>query len=144
MARTDDSLIAKQAEATQAQGQGAPFDQTETALPEPVPAIPVRSEAPATGIARCVTLSAANPVLLLLPQDPQRRSAILLAADNDVYVCSSLELAQAVQGVTTSGQGFYLPSKIAVPVVSKGALWAAATTIATPSRISVLIAKDDG
>lgn len=146
MARTEDSHLAKQAEATAAQlpGQGGQFDQVELAIPEPLAAIPVRNESAAQAIARCVTLSAANPVLLLLPQDPRRRSAILLSVDNDVYVCSSLELAQNVQGVATSNQAFYLPSKIAVPVTAKGALWAAVTTTGTASRISVLIAKDDG
>lgn len=142
MARTDDSLLAKQAETAQAAGPAV--DPVDTALPEPLAVIPVRSESPALSAARCVTLSAANPVLQLLPQDPRRRSAILLAVDSDVYVCQSKELAQAAQGVATSGEGFYLPKGIAVPVVAKAVLWAAATTTATPSRISVLIAKDDG
>ena len=141
MPRTEDSHLAKQAESTLQSGPGS--DPVEMAIPEPFTAVPVRNESPAQGNARCISLSAANPVLLLLPQDPRRRSAILLAPDNDVYLASSPELAQTAQGSASSGQAFYLPAGVPVPVVNKAALWAAATTTASTSRVSVLISKDD-
>lgn len=143
MARTDDSLLAKQAETAQLQGQGAPFDPVEEAIPEPLVSVPVRNESPAQGIARCVALSAANPVLMLLPQDPRRRHAVVLAVDNDVYICPSLELAQSVQGTATGSGGFYLPKGVVMPIVNRAACWVAATTVAAASRVSVLVNKDD-
>lgn len=146
MPRSDDSHLAKQAETAQLgelPGHLALADPVTDALPEPLVAVPVRNETPAQGNARGVVLSAANPVLLLLPQDPRRRSAVLVAVDNDVYLASSLELAQAAQGSAASTQAFYLPAGVAIPVVNKSALYAAATTTATASRISVLISKDD-
>lgn len=143
MSRTDDSLLAKQAEVTQLAGQVPLVDPVEAALPEPAPAVPVRDEAPAQSIPRCITLSAANPVLPLLPQDPRRRSAVVLAVDNDVYIAGSADLANAAQGSPASPHAFYLPAGIAVPVDTKAASWVACTTTATSSRVSVLINKDD-
>jgi len=141
--RTEDSLTAKQAEVTAQQGQGAAVDPVEMAIPEPLVSVPVRNESPAQAIARCVTLSAANPVLLLLPQDPRRRRAMVLAVDNDVYVASSKELGQAVQGGALASDAFYLPKGVPVPVTARAALWAACTTTAAASRISLLVEKDD-
>jgi hypothetical protein len=140
MARTEDSHVAKMASQDLAAPPEAGYDDS---LPETYPVVSVRDESPAQVVARCVTLSSANPVKALLPQDPRRRSAVLLAVDNDVYVASSLELAQAAEGSTSSEAAFYLPAGVGIPVVSKGALWCAATTTASISRISVLISKDD-
>src|SRR5579875_2620005 len=137
MARTEDSHLAKAAEVTARQAAGTAADPADTALPEPFPAVPVRDESPALGIPRCVLLSANNPVKQLIGRDPRRRNAIVLAVDNDVYLCGSLELAQAVQGSTTASDAFYLPKGVAVPLVAKAAVWAAATTTASTSRISV-------
>lgn len=144
MPRTDDSYLAKAGEQAQAQipGQLA-FDPVEMALPEPLVAIPVRNETPAQGVGSCTVLSAANPVLPLLPRDPRRRHALVLAVDNDVYLASSLELAQGLAGAATGVSGFYLPKGIVVPVVNKAAWWAAATTTGSSSRISVMVDKDD-
>lgn len=140
MPRTEDSHLAQLSTPA-----GSPADPVEAALPEPAPAIPVRDEAPALAVARCVTLSASNPVKLALPQDPRRRSAVLLAVDNDVYIAASKELGEeaANSGGATSEYAFYLPAGIGIPVVSKAALWAAVTTTSTSSRLSVLINKDD-
>jgi len=143
MPRTEDSLTAKQAEVTAQQGQGPAVDPVEMAIPEPLVSVPVRNESPAQGIPRCIALSAANPVLPLLPQDPRRRNALVLAVDNDVYICGSLELAQAAQGTTTGSGGFYLPKGIAIPIVNRAACWVAVTTTGSASRVSVLVSKDD-
>lgn len=143
MARTDDSLLAKQAEAAQLQAPAGMFDPVEEAIPEPLVAVPVRTEAPAQGNAAVVVLSAGNPVLPLLPQDPRRRSAIVLAVDNDVYLSQSKDLAATTQGANTGTQAGYLPAGIGLPILSKNAWYVAATTLATSSRVTVLVFKDD-
>jgi hypothetical protein len=140
MATTNDSHLAKMAQAADIDSGTAGSDD---ALPEPFPAVSVRDESPAQAIARCVTLSANNPTLALLPQDPRRRRAVILAVDNAVYVASSLETAQAAEGSTTATHAFYLPTAVPIPVHSRGALWCSATTTSSQSRVSVLVEKDD-
>jgi hypothetical protein len=103
----------------------------------------VRNEAAALGTARCVSLSANNQYFLLLPRQPRRRSAVVLAVDNDVYLCSSQALAQQVAGTTTSSEGFYLPKSIAVPVNNRAPVWVACTTTGSSSRVSVIVNEDD-
>jgi len=121
-----------------------PVAQTDTLIKgKPVA---VDSLLPENGGAITVTLSAANPVLPLLPRDTTRRSAILLAVDNDVYL-STLPGAATAAAATggASAQGvFYLPKGVGVPWLSAAPLWAAATTTATPSRISVATAYKGG
>jgi hypothetical protein len=143
VARTDDSYLAKQAEAAQLPGQAGLFDPVEMAIPEPLVAVPVRDEAPAQGNGGVVVLSAANPVLQLLPQDPRRRLAVVLAVDNDVYLSHSRDLAAFAQGANTGTQAAYLPAGIGIPIHSKNAWYVAATTVATSSRVTVLVFKDD-
>jgi hypothetical protein len=143
VATTDDSLLAKQQETTSQQQAGPAYDPVEASIPEPVPAVPVRDETPAQGNGGVIVLSNANPVLQLLPQDPRRRGAVVLAVDNDVYLSHSRDLAAFAQGTTTGTQATYLPAGIAVPISSKNAWYAAATTLATNSRVSVLVFKDD-
>lgn len=98
---------------------------------------------PAMGYAQSILLGSANQVLRLLPQDPLRRNALILAVDNDVYLCSSKETAQSAAATTTSSAGFYLPKAILMAVPSKGAVWAACTTTASTSRISVFVSRDE-
>lgn len=94
------------------------------------------------GLAITVTLNSANPMLPLLPRETTRRSAVLLAIDNDVYISTSPGQATAAAlagGTALAGVG-YLPAGIGVPWPSTAPLWAAATTTATQSRITVLTA----
>jgi hypothetical protein len=102
--------------------------------------VAVDALAPDTAIARTVTLGAANPVLPLLPRDSTRRSAVILAVDNDVYLTSDPGAAATAAAVdAASAQGvFYLPAGIAIPWQNTDRLFAAATTQATSSRISVI------
>lgn len=143
MPRTEDSLTAKQAEVTAQQGAGPAFDPVEMAIPEPLVAVPVRDEPPDQGNGGVVVLSAANPVLQILPQDPRRRSAVILAVDNDVYISQNRDVASFAQGTNTGTQAAYLPAGIAVPISSRNSWYAAATTTATGSRVTVLVFKDD-
>jgi len=103
----------------------------------------VKITSPALGYAQCNLLGNANQTMLILPQDPLRRNALVLAVDNDVYLCSSKETAQAAAGVTSSSAGFYLPKSILMAVPSKGAVWAAVTTTSQTSRVSVFVARDE-
>jgi hypothetical protein len=105
-------------------------------------AIRVRDEAPDQGIIRTVLLTAAQPVNLLLPRDDQRRSAVILAIDNDVFVTKSQGLANDVAGVQTSTQVGYFPAGIALPINNQEEWWVAATTTATNTRITVIVNRD--
>ena len=102
--------------------------------------VAVDSIPPENGLATVVVLNSANPVLQLLPRDTTRRSAVLLAVDNDVYISTSPSVANAAAASDgTSFEGaFYLPKGIGVPWQSTAPLWAAPTTLASSSRISVM------
>ena len=100
--------------------------------------INVRVDSPEHTNPYCVSLSSKNTSLLLLPHDPKRVIAQVLAPDNDVWICGSQEIAQAVEGATTGSSAFYLPKGVVLPISGKGAVWAACTTTASVSRISVL------
>lgn len=104
--------------------------------------VPVAEQLPALGRGYVVVLGAANQVLPLLPQDPARRSAIVLAVDNDVYLAETRDGALAAAGGNTGTTAFYLPAGIAVPVMNRSAWFAAATTTVTASRVSVMISLD--
>lgn len=97
---------------------------------------------PENGLASVVVLNSANAVLPLLPRDTTRRSATLLAVDNDVYVASSPSTAAAA--AASAGTAFagcsYLPKGIPVPWFSTAPLWCAPTTTASSSRITVMSA----
>lgn len=105
--------------------------------------VSVRNETPALGRGFCVALSSANTYLELVPRDPNRRSAYVLAVDNDVYICSSREVAAQVAGGATSNLAFYLPKSVVVPIDSKAPYWVACTTTGSTSRVSVLVNKDN-
>lgn len=102
--------------------------------------VAVDSLPPEIGGARTVTLDVNNPALPVLPRDTTRRSAVILAVDNDVYLSNNpgqATTAAASGGATAQGV-FYLPRGIAVPWQNTDQLWAAATTTDTSSRVSVM------
>jgi len=144
MARTEDSHVEKLAVTNQPPGGDFVTDEVDITLPESYPVVSVRNESPAIGIGQCVSLSTVEPVKPVLPQDPRRRHALLLAVDNDVWIAGSKEVAQAAEGSTAGSFAFYLPKGVPVPIINKGAWWAAATTTNSVSRISVMVDKDDG
>lgn len=127
-----------------AQAAQTPAPSTVTVPDGPVTydAVRVRPEPPDLGTARTITLSEANPVLPLLGHDAQRRSAVVVAVDNDIYLATDQGLAQQASGTTTAEGAMYLPAGIAIPVDTQAQVWAACTTTATSSRVSVLITKD--
>lgn len=95
-----------------------------------------------TGSAVTVTLSSVSPSQMILPRDFDRRNAVVLAVANDVWLSTSPGMAADIAGQSASGGAFYLPAGVPVPVTSTAPLWAAATTTATATRVSVMIAKD--
>jgi hypothetical protein len=129
-------LAAEAAHLEQLAGQQA------EAEPFTMTAVPVRAEPPDIGTARTFTLTAAYPVAQLLGADRQRRVAIVMAVDNDVYLTGNEGTAHDVAGSATAGQAFYLPAKIAMPIADQGNYWIAATTTATATRVSVLTSRD--
>ena len=107
----------------------------------PYTAIRVRNEAPDLGGAWVVTVSSSNPVAQLLPKDAQRRSAVVIAVDNDVWISYSQGTASGLAGTSTGGSAFYLPAGIGIPIDSRQQVFVSSTS-ASASRISVIVARD--
>jgi hypothetical protein len=105
-------------------------------------AVRVRPEAADTGVIRTITLSSQYPVARLLPADPGRRTAVILAIDNDVYVTGSQGLANDVSGSATATQVGYFPAGIGLPIDNQAEWWVAATTTATLTRVTVITNRD--
>lgn len=105
--------------------------------------VDVRQDAPAFGYPQSITLNSVNQIGLLLPHDPLRRNALVLAVDSDVYLCATKEAAQAVAGGATSSGVFYLPKTVLMAVPSRGAVWAACTTTSGNSRVSIFVSRDE-
>jgi hypothetical protein len=106
--------------------------------------IPVRQDsADLTTYFTAVAATGTNPVLLLLPRDPMRFRATIMAIDEPVVLANTKDLAtNAANAVTNvpNPTGFYLPVSIPVVIMSKGPCYVAATS-ATPTRISVAVEK---
>lgn len=110
--------------------------------------VATRSDMPEETVPRTLVLSSANPYLAALPRDMQRRRAVLLAIDNDVVLAESKELAQAIATLVAAGAaastltgGFYLSKGVPLPLESRDWMFAAATTTATASRLSVVVER---
>lgn len=105
--------------------------------------VPVRESLGDIGSARILTLAANQTQRQLLPADPRRRSAVILAVDNDVWITPDEGTASGIAGsATATSGGFYLPKGTPIPVVSTAEFWVACTTTASTSRVSVLYSRD--
>lgn len=117
-------------------------EQVAAALPAVLPARPVRGYS-----ARYETfvLTANDPVQCILPEDPDRAEAYVLALDNDILIGTRNQVSAAQN--TASGVpypiGAYVPAKTTagsvVPfgVRDCGAVYAGVTTTGSNSRVSV-------
>lgn len=124
-------------------------DQATPAGPADIPELPTAGVVPVAVQAaeECVPRTRsvqAGGYSLLLPQDPSRVRAVLLAVDSPMVLCRSVELAQDASNVVTNvpyPTGFYLPAGIPLEYKSKGALWVASTIAGggAASRVSVLV-----
>jgi hypothetical protein len=133
------------AEAAQLAGYNAAVEGETGPSGQAYEAIRVRPQPPDTGIPRTITLSASYPVAQLLPADPQRRVAIVLAVDNDVYLTKAQGPAADAAGAATSGGPlFYLPKGLMLPISDQDKYYVSATTTSSTSRVSVLASRDSG
>jgi hypothetical protein len=98
----------------------------------------------------CVTFalgapSSSNPganIANILEQDPQRKEAEIIVNDNPVVLCHTFRQTQdpANQVATIPfPNGSYLPIGTSVTIKGTGPIWVVATTVATPTRVSVII-----
>lgn len=120
--------------------------QQAASIPEPSPAekfdIYVKTDSPEQVTAFTVVVSTINPSQLLLPMDPCRRRATIVAVDGPVVLSQSLELSQSPQNSATAAglpaSGFVLPMGLpGVVVESEGALWVSLAG-STATRVSVI------
>lgn len=112
-------------------------------LPARLDAIPVLAVNGDEGVYSTMSL-AASGIRQLLPQDPQRYRAVVLAIDQDVVLCATKELAQAAANTATSvpyPTGFYLSKGIPLTIQNKGLIWVANTSTGTATRVSVVVEK---
>jgi hypothetical protein len=139
--RLDASAIAAAAEESP---PGAPQPEDAPALPFTVP---VRVENPEECIPRTIILSAANPVLPIMPRDMRRLRAIIIPVANAVYLTESQELAAQIAayiaggGTAVVGMGSYLPVGQPVPLDHRDTMWAAVTTTASVSPVTVIVQR---
>lgn len=107
--------------------------------------VPVQPVTPDSARYRTMVL-AASDARLLLPQDPSRRLAQVLALDNDVVICTSKELAQNSDNQASGvpfPRGFYLPKGTILPVYNQAALYVANTSTSATTRVSIAVEADE-
>jgi hypothetical protein len=105
----------------------------------------VRSERPRDAVWRTMVFQAGQ-ARQLLPQEPQRYRAVIIAVDQPVIICMNKDLATApdnqftVEGFPT---GFWLPAGIAIVVESRALAWAVNPSQAAAAHVSVLIERHE-
>lgn len=131
-----------------AAAQAAPVAEVPPLDAETPYVVQMRNDMPEETIPRTLLLGAGNPLLPALPRDMRRRRAVILAIDNDVVLCETKDLAQAVAtlvaggaAATTLSMGFYLSKGVAIALESRDWMFAAATTTASNSRVSVVVER---
>jgi hypothetical protein len=105
----------------------------------------VRSERPRDAVWRTMVL-AAGQARQLLPQEPQRYRAVIIAVDQPVIICMNKDLATAPDNQFTAEgfpTGFWLPTGIALPVESKALAWVVNPSQAAAAHVSVLIERHE-
>lgn len=108
--------------------------------PRSMQSVPVRPDVPEETIPRTAVVQASG-VRQLLPQDPCRKRAVIMSIDQDVVLCLAKDQASAADNTVASvpqPAGFYLPKLIPLTIESKGLLWVANTSAASPTRVSVV------
>lgn len=104
---------------------------------EPVPVV----QRPADEAVYATLVLAPGAARQLLPQDPARVRALVLAVDNAVVLCATKELAQAAANQVNNvpyPAGMYLPvATVPTELRSTGLVWAANTSTTASSRISI-------
>lgn len=105
----------------------------------------VRSDMPEETIPRTMQLGAANPYLPILPRDMRRRRAVIIPVTNDIVLCETRALAQQVAAVVAASgtastlvAGAYVPKGTVVVLESRDWMFAAVTTTASASPVTVI------
>jgi hypothetical protein len=87
-----------------------------------------------------VSTGGANPIVELLGQDLNRRSAVVLTLDEPVVISFSAQAADdprnAVNAAGLSANGFVLPVNVPVTLPTRSVIYCTALS-ATPTRVSV-------
>lgn len=97
---------------------------------------------------RCVAryetyvLTANDPTMCILPENPDREIAFVQAIDNDIVLGPTKAVVGAAQNTVTSvpnPNGTYLPkaNTVPYPVLDSNAVYAGVTTTSSSSRVSV-------
>lgn len=133
----------RKAAAEAARQAGATSEVTELGRNK-VKAVRTVVEAADTGATPSVLLGASNPVQQLLPRDDHRRSAVVLAIDNDVYLTIDRGMALSLAGNATGTGGFYLPKQVPIPISDTAQWFVAVTTTASTTRVSVIVNRESG
>lgn len=95
-------------------------------------------------ICSTVVLSSVQPTAILLPRDPEREAADILAVDNAVVIAATQAQAGAAQNTVTDTpqpSGAWIPVGTRYTIRATGVVWAGITTTATNSRVSVVVYK---
>ena len=124
---------------------------TPVAQPESEPTfaytVPVRVETPEECIPRTSLLSSTNPVMQILPRDMRRCRAVIIPITNPVYLCESPDLASQIATSVIGGStaitsmGAYLPVSVGVPIDHRDVMYAAISTTASTSPITVIVQR---
>lgn len=88
-----------------------------------------------------VVNTATNVYQQILPVDPNRTEAQVLAVDNPVVLCQNETMAQSAANQVSGTPfpvGSYLPANYDRPILNGDELWVVATTN-TNSRVSVIV-----
>lgn len=130
------------------------YETQQEAVPDN-PTVPVRIDVPVVTVpavpqhivCRTITLTAAQPYVQVLNQDPLRERAQFLRCDNHFVICHSLQQAQDPVNTTagTSGaNGTYITATFSapVPVLGPQAMWIATNVF--PTVVSVIIERRTG
>lgn len=138
MSTTHDSHLMKMA-ATEAK-------QSSTEIPEILDeglfVVPVRQDQADLSNYTSMVLNSKNPVQLLVPRDPTRKRATVLADNNVILASSSAVAGQATLLATTSTLlGFYLPANTPLQIESVAPVWVAQITVTAPSFPATTVAQ---
>jgi len=111
------------------------IEKTEEIEPEHFVAVTFQLSAP---VANNQNANIAN----ILEQDPQRKEAEVYVNDNPIVLCHTYRQTQdpANQVATVPfPNGAYLPAGASITIKGSGPMWAVATTVATATRVAVII-----
>jgi hypothetical protein len=111
----------------------------------PLTTVSVDPERPECAIFRTLVL---QPVQArqLVPRDPRRRRAMIMAIDEPVIICNTQDQASSPDNLAAAvpyPAGFWLPAGIPVYLESRDLAWAFNPNATTPTRVSVMTERHE-